>query len=468
MTDDGHGFDAADTGHGTGLQGVADRLDAIGGALRVESNVGSGTTLNGTIPAGDRPHEGGTIRRWPWAFSIAAAIILGVAVWLTLLNDTFGLFVVVAAMMVVGYGVVGGFLATRVPRNPIGWLMLVIAVSFALVGVGDEYVGYTIRTSPGSLPFAAAIAWLSGFVFYGVLIPILVILLVFPDGTLMSPRWRIVMAALLTSGGLLIVAAMVAPGPVGDYAVDNPLGIEALDGFVNVVNIVASIGLLASALASVACVVLRYRRAPATERQRIRPLAWVAATAVIILLVGLAFQSFPIVNDFVFTALFATIGIGMPFAIQNAVLRHRLYDLDVVVKKTVVFAIIVVLLLAGRGSPSRDSSASVWSPSSTTHPPLFLFFGLACGLLAVPVYRLATRIADRVVYGGRARPSEVLSEFSERLSETYATDDVLPRMAAIVGQSHRAKEVRVWLRVGGVYRVAASWPTGPPGRGSGR
>ena len=310
----------------------------------------------------------GRIRRWPWAFSIAAAIILGVAVWLTLLNDTFGLFVVVAAMMVVGYGVVGGFLATRVPRNPIGWLMLVIAVSFALVGVGDEYVGYTIRTSPGSLPFAAAIAWLSGFVFYGVLIPILVILLVFPDGTLMSPRWRIVMAALLTSGGLLIVAAMVAPGPVGDYAVDNPLGIEALDGFVNVVNIVASIGLLVSALASVACVVLRYRRAPATERQQIRPLAWVAATAVIILLVGLAFQSFPIVNDFVFTALFAMIGIGMPFAIQNAVLRHRLYDLDVVVKKTVVFAIIVVLLLAAGGS-SRCSSASAWSPSSTTRRP---------------------------------------------------------------------------------------------------
>ena len=181
----------------------------------------------------------------------------------------------------------------------------------------------------------------------------------------------------------------------------------------------------------------------------------------IILLIGLAFQSFPIVNDFVFTALFATIGIGMPFAIQNAVLRHRLYDLDVVVKKTVVFAIIVVLLLAAGGIIAVLVGFGL-VPQLYDTPPLFLFFGLACGLLAVPVYRLATRIADRVVYGGRARPSEVLSEFSERLSETYATDDVLPRMAAIVGEATRAKEVRVWLRVGGVYRVAASWPTGPP------
>ena len=116
------------------------------------------------------------------------------AVWLTFgLNDTFGLFVVVAAMMVIGYGVVGGFLATRVPRNPIGWLMLVIAVSFALVGVGGRIPQVHAPDLTGIAPVAEAIAWLSGFVFYGVLIPLLVILLVFPDGTLLSPRWRIVL-----------------------------------------------------------------------------------------------------------------------------------------------------------------------------------------------------------------------------------------------------------------------------------
>ena len=147
----------------------------------------------------------------------------------------------------------------------------------------------------------------------------------------------------------------------------------------------------------------------------------------------------------------------MPLAIQNAVLRHRLYDLDVVIKKTVVFAIIVVLLVAVGGVVAVLIGFGL-VPRLYDTPPLFLFFGLACGLLAAPVYRLASRIADRVVYGGRARPSEVLSEFSERLSETYATDDVLPRMVTILGEATRAKDVRVWLRVGNEYRAAAAWP----------
>ena len=168
-------------------------------------------------------------------------------------------------------------------------------------------------------------------------------------------------------------------------------------------NIVASIGLLVSALASVACRRDALPPGAGDERQQIRPLAWVAATAVVILLLGLALQSFPIVNDFVFTALFAAIGIGMPFAIQNAVLRHRLYDLDVVVKKTVVFAIIVVLLLA-RWRIIAVLVGFGLVPSLYDTPPLLLFFGLACGLLGSPAYRLATRIADRVVYGGRATP----------------------------------------------------------------
>ena len=399
-----------------------------------------------------------TLRRWPWVFPVVATLSLSGAVWLTLLNDTFGLFVVVAGMMVIGYGVVGAFLATRVPRNPIGWLMMTIAVSFGFVGVGDEYIVYTVTTNPGTLPFPSFAAWLNSFAFYGVLLPILVILLLFPDGRLMSPRWRIVLWGILASGAILIVAAMVAPGPIGETTIENPLGIPALDGVVGPVNAVGGAILLVSALASVIAVVLRYRRSPEAERGQIRPLAWVAAIGLTILLAGLALQSLPFVDNFVFTAFFAVVGIGLPLAIQNAVLRHRLYDLDVVIKKTVVFAIVVVLLVAVGGVVAVLVGFGL-VPQLYDTPPLFLFFGLACGLLATPVYRLATRIADRVVYGGRASPSEVLGEFSERLSETYATDDVLPRMASILGEATRAKEVRVWLRVVNEYRATASWPS---------
>ena len=283
--------------------------------------------------------------RWPWAISIAAVLLLGVAIILTLVNDTFGLFVVVAAMMVVGYGVVGAFLATRVPRNPIGWLMIAMAASFAIVGVGDEYVVYSLDTSPGSLPLPEVAAWVNAFAFYGVLLPILVILLVFPDGTVMSPRWRVVLVGVLTGGGLLILSAMVSPGPIGETGVDNPLGIESLDGVTSVLNIVGGIVLLASALAAVTSLAVRYRRAPSSERRQIRPLALIAAIALGIILIALALPSLSRASDLLFTAFFALIGVGVPLAIQNAVMRHRLYELDVVIRKTVVFAIVVVLSL---------------------------------------------------------------------------------------------------------------------------
>jgi signal transduction histidine kinase len=399
--------------------------------------------------------------RWPWAISIAAILMLAGAITLTIINDTFGLFVVVAAMMVTGYGIVGAFLATRVPHNPIGWLMIVIAASFAVVGVADEYLTYTLKTDAGALPLPEVAAWLNSFAFYGVFIPLLVILLLFPTGTLLSSRWRIVLIAVLTSGGLLIASAILKPGPYTDFpTITNPTGIEGFRSITVVFDWIAGPLLILGAIGSVAAVVVRYRRAAGDERQQIALLAWVAATAIVILILGLTLQSvFPVVGSIGFTALFAVIGIGVPLAVQNAVMRHRLYDLDVVIKKTVVFAIVVVLLVGVGGIIAVLVAVGI-VPSLSDSPALMLFLGLAYGLMVTPTYRLASRIADRVVYGGRASPSEVLSEFSERLSETYATDDVLPRMAAIVGEATRAKEVRVWLRVSGVYRVAASWPAG--------
>ena len=96
---------------------------------------------------------------------------------------------------------------------------------------------------------------MNGFAFYGVLIPFLVILLLFPDGTLMSPRWRIVLGGILVGGGLLILSVMVSPGPLGVTDLDNPVGIEALGGVTPIVNIIGGVVLIASALATVIGVV---------------------------------------------------------------------------------------------------------------------------------------------------------------------------------------------------------------------
>ena len=158
------------------------------------------------------------------------------------------------------------------------------------------------------------------------------------------------------------------------------------------------------------------------------------------------------VSGALFYALFFIVGVAFPVAIGYAILRRRLFDIDLVVKKTVAYSLVAVALtglylavlaVATLGNVSR------------------LLVGLL--LLVVtfrPVLRAARSIADRVVYGRRATPYEVMSEFSERMSETYSTDDVLPRMAAVLQGATGAEAADVWLRVGRELRPSASSPNG--------
>jgi signal transduction histidine kinase len=144
---------------------------------------------------------------------------------------------------------------------------------------------------------------------------------------------------------------------------------------------------------------------------------------------------------------------GIPAAIGVALLRYRLWDLDVVLKKTLVAAILVVLIAGASFLALIVLSALLVEVSASA-----LVVGLAIGVLAWPLLRLARWAADRLVYGGRATPYEILTEFSGRMAESYSTDDVLPRMASIVGAGTGAEKVTIWLLVGGELRPAAGWP----------
>jgi signal transduction histidine kinase len=166
----------------------------------------------------------------------------------------------------------------------------------------------------------------------------------------------------------------------------------------------------------------------------------------------------PIAN-FAFILFFASILLGIPAACGISILRYRLYDLDVVVKKTVVFGALALFISAVYlvgvfvvGSVVTDQASSTVSFAA----------GAAAALAFQPLRALARRLADRLVYGRRATPYEVLSEFSDRLADTYSTDDVLPRMASLLGTSTGATEARVWLLLGGVLSPAAAWPQDLP------
>ena len=202
----------------------------------------------------------------------------------------------------------------------------------------------------------------------------------------------------------------------------------------------AWIGLLLAIATAIAAVIVRFRRSAGEERQQIRWLAYVVITTVVVLLVSLVMaivvgESFGsmFAGQALAVAGFALVGIGVPAAMGVAILKYRLYDLDVVIEDGRVRDPRGVVDGRGRcrariprGHPGRGL------PSG--RQALILLAGVVLGLVAIPLYRLSTRIADRVVYGGRARPYEVLTEFSDRVAGSFSTDDVLPRMAQILGQ----------------------------------
>jgi signal transduction histidine kinase len=410
------------------------------------------------------------VHRLPWVLLGATLLLLALTLTFTVKNTTFeedSPFIALAVAVMLGYVGVGSFVASRVPENPAGWLLLATGIAFVVAAAAEEYATFGIATDPGGVPFASAALWLANWAFLLALAPVPLFLTLFPSGRVASPRWRWLPASIVTVFAVGIVGTMVRPGPidVSDVVPDplNPTGVAALRSAISVVLWTAAIAGIGVSLAAVVSLVQRYRAAQGDERQQIRWLAYVGLAA-IVLFIATALTAIPLesgqssaLNDGLFYAFFAMFGFGLPASAGIAVLRYRLWDLDVVLKKALVATVVVVLITAVSLVALVVLSGIVVGPVSD-RPGLTLVAGLVIGALFWPLLRLSRRIADRIVYGGRATPYEILTEFSGRMAESYATDDVLPRMTTILAEGTGAERVAIWLQVGRELRPAAAWP----------
>ena len=403
------------------------------------------------------------IRRAVWIGGITVgAILLSTALLLATLNGTFSRdpSTILSVVMVGTYVAVGALLASRVPQNPIGWLFLVVGIGVLLGGAASEYAVYALRTHPGKLPLGTAAAWITNWAFTpATLVP--VILILFPTGRVPSRGWRWAPGAIVGCSVALALLSMFRDGQIdvtSELIVRNPAGISALSPVFDVIIWPIALALLGLSLLSAVPLVQRFRAAAADERQQLRWLAAIGTLTAIALVVtvstsiGIPQGGSTTINDLSFSVFFVCVGIGIPLACTVAILKYRLYDLDLVVRKTVVITVMVVVLtglylgivaLATVGRVSRLAIGAIL---------LVVTFN--------PVRRAARSLADRVVHGRRASSYEVLSEFTARVAESYAADDVLPRMATVLAQATGATSSQVWLRVGNRWRPAASWPGG--------
>jgi signal transduction histidine kinase len=380
---------------------------------------------------------------------------------LAAINDSFAkdpFFLSVAIVMIVGYTTIGALIASRT-RNPIGWLLMLIGAGFLLGGFTDEYLAWAIPRGMGEQPFAVVAGWITNWAFVLVGFPIPWILLLFPDGKLPTPRWRPVAIAILILEVVLLLGVIVHPGPIdADYEGRvplNPTGIPALEGLLDPLLSIAGFTLLAIGFLTVAALVLRYRRSVGEQRQQMRWFVAAVALATPLLIggivtgIGLGPDETTPLNTVLFFAFFSVLAVGLPGACAIAILRYRLYEFDLVVKKTVLYTVVALVLIA-----IFAVFAVLVGRAFIEANPLAIMGSIAIGLLFWPVVRLARRIADRVVYGGRATPYEVLTEFSDRVAGSYASEDVLPRMARILADAVGARRAVVWLHVGNELRPA--------------
>ncbi|TMK22608.1 MAG: hypothetical protein E6G65_02230 [Actinobacteria bacterium] len=402
-------------------------------------------------------------RRLVWLLLVLGAVLFVAAMVLATLNHTFTRepFTFLSIAFLGTYAGVGALLVWRVPRNPIGWLFLVAGLGVLWGGASEEYARYTLETAPGSLPFGIAVAWLNNWSFL-VLGAVPLILLLFPTGTLPSRAWRWFPGALIACLSLLAFAVMFRPGTIEVTTTTepkNPLGVPSLQGVLDVVAWVAGLALAGLAIAAVVGLVQRFRRSAGEERQQLRWLAAISALTGVFLVMTLVTsiglksgQSTP-ANDFSFLLFFVCLGIGIPAACAVAILKYHLYDLDIVVKRTVVFTIVAAFItLLYLGALALAAFTSIGAIAGAV---VFV-------LTFNPVRRRAKALADRIVYGKRATPFEVLSEFSASLGETYSVDDVLPRMTQLLAASTGADDVRVWLRRDRSLEDIARWPSDTP------
>ena len=358
------------------------------------------------------------------------------------------------------FGIVGALLLSRLPGNRVGGLLLfgaaVTAASFAAGELMTYLVGEGITDGPAvvAMGLVSSLGWLVG------IFPVILFLpQLFPDGHLPSRRWLpfawLCVAVLAFLGLSLLFGQDTLTGSSDNAVIANPFFVQGLADL-EIPDPVFAVTLIGLLVGSVLSLVLRFRRSSGVERQQIKWVALAVAFLASSFLLSTVASAIGLNGDLIDSIVSGIAFIALPVAVAVAVLQYHLYELDVVVKKALVAGALVLLVIAayatvvgllGVITSGNESSGSVF------------IVALLLGLAFRPVTRFARRIADRVVYGRRATPYEVLTEFSERVGESYATEDVLGRMAQILGQATGAASARVWLRLGAELRPAASWPT---------
>jgi hypothetical protein len=357
------------------------------------------------------------------------------------------------------FATVGAMVAARAPANAIGWIFCATGLSMGVGALAVQYANRMLFIASDPLPGGAIAAWIQNFALAPSFGLLGLALMLFPDGRLPSRRWRPVLWLALAGIGLTAASGALAPGPLVEpfATVVNPVGIAGAGG---VTDVCAGAGFLAM-LTSVGCaglaMVIRLRRSHGTERQQLKWIAFAAALSAAVVVGDIVGYFFGIGGSALSGALLGLAFAVFPVAAGAAILRYRLYDIDVVINRTLVYAALtatlagaylasVLLLQLMLNGLTGDSGLAV--AGST----------LAVAALFRPARARIQGLVDRRFYRRRYDAQRTLASFSGRLRDEVDLAALTTDLRAVVRDTMQPAHVSLWLRPDGGRPASAPFP----------
>jgi two-component system NarL family sensor kinase len=420
------------------------------------------------------------------------------APWHMLSNRRFvyPVYAVLTGMLSLVYPTIGALIVSRLPRNPVGWIFCGVGLLYQLQHVALAYSNYAVAESD-SLPWGEYVAWFSAWVgFAGLILACVFLMLLFPDGCLLSRGWRIVAFTAVLGAALAALADGFYPGRLLTHGyIENPLGVAGTIGqqltaygSLAASKLLASALLLVSTLAALLSPVVRLRRARGDARQQLKWFLYAAVPAVAVLS---AFLVEVIISNRSTNSVFEMMGSFDVFHLDDvfslydlsgaeifngtsyvpalvllllavfaciAILRHKLYDIDLLINRTFVYGALSACVV-GTYVLAVVALGAIFQARGNIAVSL-----VATALVAILFQPLRSRFqrgVNRMMFGDRDEPSTVTSRLGQRIEATLAPEAVLPTVVETIAQALKLPYVAILLKEGEGYRTGAAYGSPP-------
>jgi hypothetical protein len=384
-----------------------------------------------------------------WVICALSLVLTVLSLWLLILNLSHPnvpvyLYWAEDTLLAAGYSTVGAVVASRRPGNPVGWVLCSIGLSWGVAHFTSEYAAYALLAAPGSLPAGEATAWIYSWVWVPGLGLIVFLPLLFPSGRLPSPRWRpIAWLSVLLAGAGAIMASF-SPGPGVGFSIRNPFGIESLP------NLNEQLQALMFALIFVASVslVVRLHHARGVERQQIKWVAYAGALGG-----GASLPTYTVLEavDLRWLHLVgyvpALVGIvGVPTAVGIAITRYRLYEIDLLINRTLVYGTLTVTLIALYFCGIVVSQRAFVLLTGEKSTLAVVASTLLIAALFTPFRRLIQGFIDRRFYRSKYDARKALEALSAQLRNETDLEALSDNLVGVVRETMQPAHVSLWLR----------------------